>query len=366
MPRPPPRAVCAIRWQEGETCEARQDCSTERVNETSLPGNLFRAGLKDPSRLAEGLSDELSRTEHGAVAVGRRRIGWRRDRGRRGRGFVASSGGGAFATTTTARRFAAAIAAVAASALVAEDRVQQAATAALVARVAALVARIAALRSGVAATAVAVTATITTAVTARVAAATRLALQQTAEAAEQVAAAAVAAIVAWIATLVAWIAARRFAGGLAALRGAALRLAGVTTSATIAAQHAVQEFKAEPLGTQAGADDHRTNHHVPFHRATSPHEEGTVCVRASRWAAPSRTTGANLWKEARRVGSHAACPGGTTTHELVLLRGVLSWRAWSRMRAERGWFVRSVATTPVESVLDSFEFVPNVAAALTT
>jgi hypothetical protein len=65
------------------------------------------------------------------------------------------------------------------------------------------------------------------------------------------------------------------------------------------------------LAAQAGADDHRTNHHVPFHRATSPHEEGTDCARASRCAAPTCTTGPIFGRKPGGGTARAACPGGT-------------------------------------------------------
>jgi hypothetical protein len=76
--------------------------------------------------------------------------------------------------------------------------------------------------------------------------------------------------------------ARSFAGrlGIAAARlsvatgGLSVAASGFGTAATatavLQAQHAIQKFKTEALGTQGGADNQRSNNHVPFHRATSP------------------------------------------------------------------------------------------------
>ena len=180
-------------------------------------------------------------------------------------------GGGATAATAVAT---AAIARIAArlAALVAEDRVQQARTALLLA---AAIARIAALRFFALRrfTLGRFAARTATGVAARVAG------EQATQASEQVATAAAIAAIARIAAL------GRFAAGrLAALRLAAFRLAALgsaalgcvastfrfTTTATAAAEHRVQEFKRVTLAAQAQNDDDRTGNLGEFHRATSP------------------------------------------------------------------------------------------------
>jgi hypothetical protein len=75
------------------------------------------------------------------------------------------------------------------------------------------------------------------------------------------------------------------------------------------------------LATQAEADDHRPNHHVQFHRATSPHEvRNHARPRIPFSARQIHTPRANRWKE---PGEDDRRPFGTRRPTiLVHSRGV--------------------------------------------